>query len=774
MFATELRALGSILRIEGWDPDHPLKLESLDSRPTKKCGLPSWILLSASAPKEDSPPAAIVWVNDEFRKAFLERFDEYATEFTDTNKPKNQPLIANMARIRRAVLDDLWQSRAAPPETGTHWWELWLRDEPDARKHVDSYAAAAGATVASKALHLDGRLIVRVHATWKQLRNLPLSAVPLSEIRQPDRCDTYIDLPHREQDEYMHDLADRVVPAADADAPTVCHLDTGIARNHRLLRDSIRPEDTHSVVPGESPADRHGHGTMMAGLALYGPLTPHLASSEPVALLHRLESVKFLPDRGVHKHDTFGVVTADAVSQPETVKPHTDRVFCMPVTSPGDSDPGEPTLWSASIDALAAGVEIGRSGADLTLLGAPQMDSARLFVISAGNVPQSAFAVEHLSVCERHPVENPTQAWNAITVGALTENVNTPSSPDFDGWKPIADAGELSPHSRTGVAVPSSWPNRPDVCMEGGNVLTDGRDGFDPHPVSSLLTTSRDHDLAIGVTEATSAATAQVARIAALTHQAYPGLWPETVRALIVHSARWTPAMQAHLQRTPNKGDRVDILRRYGWGAADEQRTLRSTASAAHLIVQDKFVPYPVKVDSEPSARYRLHRLPWPQELLSSLADAEIEMRVTLSYFIEPAASRRGWRRRFSYPSHGLRFEVKRPAETDTEFVNRIANDPNRENKGKAPEDRWFIGPKGRNTGSLHQDVWKGSAADLAERGVLAVHPINGWWHYNDRKDRRDLPVRYALIVSLRAAEGIDLYTAIANEIQAEVAVPGS
>ena len=42
------------------------------------------------------------------------------------------------------------------------------------------------------------------------------------------------------------------------------------------------------------------------------------------------------------------------------------------------------------------------------------------------------------------------------------------------------------------------------------------------------------------------------------------------------------------------------------------------------------------------------------------LAGGPVRLRLTLSYFVEPAATRRGWRRKFSYQSHGLRFEMRR------------------------------------------------------------------------------------------------------------------
>lgn len=61
----------------------------------------------------------------------------------------------------------------------------------------------------------------------------------------------------------------------------------------------------------------------------------------------------------------------------------------------------------------------------------------------------------------------------------------------------------------------------------------------------SLLTTSKDYLIRpFSTIWATSAATAQAAGMAAQIFAEYPGIWPETVRALLVHSARWTCQME--------------------------------------------------------------------------------------------------------------------------------------------------------------------------------------------------------------------------------------
>ena len=71
-----------------------------------------------------------------------------------------------------------------------------------------------------------------------------------------------------------------------------------------------------------------------------------------------------------------------------------------------------------------------------------------------------------------------------------------------------------------------------------------------------------------------------------------------------------------------------------------------------------------------------------------------------------------------------------------------------------------------RHRGSLHSDIWEGSAAELAERGVIGVYPVSGWWKEQPNRDRSDLGTRYALVVSIQtAAENVDIWTPVAQEV---------
>jgi len=212
------------------------------------------------------------------------------------------------------------------------------------------------------------------------------------------------------------------------------------------------------------------------------------------------------------------------------------------------------------------------------------------------------------------------------------------------------------------------------VCAwNGGNVLHNGASMFEPsHAALSLRTTGHANDQALAAANATSAATAQAARLAALVMATYPEYWPETVRALLVHAAEWTPVMRKKLDVARQRGLQAQqlLLRRYGWGAPTEERVLFSSDQAVTLVVQDQFTPFDGTEFKVPS--FRLHDLPWPGEVLQGVGASSVTLRVTLSYFIEPTASRRGWRQRYSYVSHGLRFELQDPLETEVQFVQRV------------------------------------------------------------------------------------------------------
>jgi hypothetical protein len=719
-----------------------------------------------------------VWVGDEYRMKFLQLFEDYLAKESPTGKPRNNELVANIARIRSTVLLDLWQSDGVPSAREKTWWEIWLRPGEDGPALLRRFVEANGLNVSERVLHLVDRDVMWVESTWAQLAVLPFTAVPVAEIRRPEFIESIEDLTLEEQAEYVDDLVKRLEPA-DELQPAVCHLDSGVARTHVLLEGSLAPTDLHTVV-GVSGFDQDGHGTKMAGVALFGDaMDRHLVSSDQVRLRHRLESVRILPTKTEQPHDplTYGDVTAQAVSLPEIAATRR-RTFCMPVSTTGDTpgNPGQPTLWSATVDALAVGASVIRNGNELRLLAPPDTNAARLLVVSAGNV--GTFVADHLAESDTAAIRDPGQAWNALTVGAHTDLTTLPTVPAYQGWSAVAQQGDLSPHSCTSLLFgPRPWPIKPDIVMEGGNVLHDGASMFEPsHASLSLRTTGHGNDQALTSANATSAAAGQAARLATLVMATYPEYWPETVRALLVHAAEWTPVMRSKIDQGREQSLQAQqvLLRRYGWGVPSEDGVLFSSDQAVTLVVQDEFTPFDGDQFKVPS--FRLHDLPWPRKVLQDLGAASVSLRVTLSYFIEPTASRRGWRQRYSYASHGLRFELQDPLESEAQFVQRVNREARTEEVGRRPaggQVSWLVGPNQRNYGSLHQDIWDTSGAELAETSNLAVYPVGGWWKNNKNRDRVDQAVRYALVVSIKTEEtGVDLYTPVANLLHIPVEIP--
>jgi|TARA_R110000772_G_scaffold268526_1_gene395903 hypothetical protein len=689
--------------------------------------------------------------------------DERGIRVEKSRRPKNQALVAALETARIAEAGSLYTDDLDLfPEAGQEvWWEVWLRR--DCRPIFDHAARQLDVAVKEHSVTFAEREVILARAAPETIGRIVANTDAIAELRLArDTPSLFIEMDGAQQIAWAQELADRVVAPGD-NAPAVCVLDSGSTRRHPLIAPALAEDDQQAWHVGwhgeDVSAQWRGHGTQLSGTALYGDLIHMLLGNGPVELHHRLESVKILPDHGDNDPDLYGYITAAAMGRAEVIAPERARAYCLAVTCPGDHWRGRPSSWSAKLDDLAYG-----DGED-----------ERLIVISAGNIRTYYPSAEYLDQNDTAPIESPAQSWNALTVGAVTEKI-TVTHRDFAGWQVMAPAGDLSPSSRTSVNWRHDWPIKPDVVFEGGNQGVDPATGNGDHidDLALLTTYNRPEERAFTVTGETSAATAQVARLAAQVLSERPALWPETVRALIVHSAEWTPAMLGHLPANPNKSDQRLVLRRYGYGVPSLDRALRSFNSDVTLVVESDLQPYQLERSRTRSRDMMLHDLPWPIDTLNALGETPVEMRVTLSYFVEPNPGERGWTKRHRYGGHGLRFSVKRPEESVDRFRRRVNAAAGEEDERVGPvgnDEGWVLGPQLRDRGSIHSDVWRGTAVDLANRHAIGIFPIGGWWREKPKLERADRRVRYALIVSLRASEEIDIYTEIANAVGIEIDV---
>jgi hypothetical protein len=379
-------------------------------------------------------------------------------------------------------------------------------------------------------------------------------------------------------------------------------------------------------------------------------------------------------------------------------------------------------------------------------------------------------------------IHDPAQAWNALTVGGYTAKDQI-DAVKYPGWMPLAESGDLAPASCTSLTW-GKWPIKPDIVMEAGNMGLH-EDHQDPDYIDSglqLLSASRNFAAGRGLTSFgdTSAAAGLGARLAGMVLAKYPNLAPETVRALIVHSADWTPQMLARFADTNGNVDLRGLVRCFGHGVPNLLNLLSSLDNSLTLVVESEIQPF--FKDNEGDKRVktremRLHPLPWPGDALTALQNTEVTMRVTLSYFVEPSPGQRGWTPRYGYQSHGLRFAVRNPLEGEQTFqqrINRFAREEDYEAPGLA-DPGWQFGHANRgltSVGSLHTDVWKGCAVDLASRGYLAVYPTMGWWNKRPHSEGWQKSARYSLIVTIATPDvESQLYTPVANQIGMPIVV---
>lgn len=753
--------LGLQIQFEG-SFDVELAFEKLGNEPKRI------ELLSVS--KVGDTTIANVYVPDGKLDHFEKCIAEYLEEKKDKNgKPRdNRNLIDTISAIRSAELRALWTDDLdVLPENPNEsfWWEVWLTNKGNRDAAVADFkklATAVNCEVSDTRVDFPERTVVLMFGSENQFSQTVMTLNCVAELRRAkDTAEFFDGLDNVEQQDWLADLLGRTTFPPHLDTvPRVCLIDSGVNRAHDLLAPVLQTTDLYTVNPLWGVDDVSNHGTGLAGIATYGDLTDILATNSPIQIDTLIESVKIVKNEGGNAGNSnfHASLFGDAVSQPEVASPFRPRVFSSAVTASDFRDRGRPSSWSAMVDRLASDADGGGQ-------------FRRLFVLSAGNVKDQTAWVGYPASLSTNLIHDPGQAWNAITVGAYTEKIDTENA----NLQAVAPFGGLSPLTTTSVSWDRAWPLKPDVVFEGGNLAMSINDGFVAfEPSLSLLTTNFKHtEKLFTTTNATSAASALCGKMAAQLMATYPQLNPESIRALIIHSAEWTQSMIQRylpLNGTPTKNDYVNLIRHCGWGVPNIELAKWSASNSLTLIVEDKVNPYK-KVKSDIKTRdMNLHSLPWPKDELEALGETKVQMRVTLSYFIEPNPSARGTSSKYHYPSCRLRFDVRRALESTDDFLARISAaivllEDEQQINTKDPD--WKLGEQNRHKGSIHQDIWEGTAADLASRGYLAIYPAMGWWRTRPKLDRYNLPVKYSLIVSIITPQTeVDIYNAVAQQLE--------
>ena len=752
-----------VLGLEGID----LNIEPLES-PSKDIRVSNF--------KNTNPQKATLFLPLE-KKDFLEKkIKEYIQKLTKKGNPKHNDLIAVIEDFKTATINSFWNGKEdkTPSETRV-WCEVWLinnkntHDEDVVSEFINVTQTNNIEIRVESNIKFPERIITLAKLNAQDILNLINSYQYLAEIRPYSTPNiAYTSMEYHDQKDWIGELKDRIIVNPDSKV-SICILDTGVNNVHPLLENILKDEDKHTFLASWDINDHDSHGTEMSGIAAYGNLNEHLSGIEDVELNHTLASFKILPPTGSTEKSLWGYITEQAVAIREIEKPNKIHVYSMSVTAKdtdGDVLDGTPSSWSSAIDSILY-----------------NNDYKKLFCISAGNTDIDDSSFEYKISNINSPIENPAQSWNALTIGAYTQkDTITDEDGTYVNYDVVmAQKDEISPFTTTSHLWDKQWCIKPDIVFEGGNLLLNTtRNDKTTHDDLSLLTTHSNimKDL-ITWTFATSAANALGANFVARLYSTFPEATPETIRGLVIHSANWTDKIFAQFKETTDSDRDVykKLLRTCGYGVPDFDKAVNCYTNSLTLIAEDTIKPF-IKIGSEIKTNVmNLYTLPWPKEALEDLGSEEVEMRVTLSYFIEPAPTEMivSNFNRYNYPSHGLRFEINHPHENIDEFkarCNKQGRDDEFESSRLSTSGYWKIGKNTRDRGSIISDIWKGKAVELASCNHIAVYPTNGWWRTRKHLEAYNNEARYTLIVSIYSpSNDIDIYTPVTVQIATPVQI---
>ncbi|MBE0616400.1 MAG: S8 family peptidase, partial [Proteobacteria bacterium] len=428
--------------------------------------------------------------------------------------------------------------------------ELWPLEQGRERAqmlgHFDRWCEEHGVAILDK---VNQRAVI--------LKRLRLESGPLGRLLEL-RDVRLVDLPPRYQlDVRLTHLPLATigeVPPPPEDAEGVAVLDSGIAANHPVLGPAVG--DAQSFLPELGPEDECGHGTMVAGLALYGDVATRAETGRFVPEL-RLFSGRICDAR--NENDT-GFVENHVV---EAVRYFREHYGCR--------------VFNLSFGDLRRPYTGGHVRGLAAILDSLAREQGVLFTVAAGNFAGSDEGPtdwrreypEYL-LHEDARLIDPAPALNVLTVGSLARYEVPRMGQRFPhdvGYQAIARADAPSPFSRSGPGPGGAI--KPDVAEYGGNWHVEARARPDTARGSSDLgELSTWHAFVggnlFGQDSGTSFAAPRVAHGAPHVFRLYPDASPDLVRALIVAHARQPPAALDAVGH-----DRAKALRLIGYGAPD-------------------------------------------------------------------------------------------------------------------------------------------------------------------------------------------------------------
>lgn len=373
------------------------------------------------------------------------------------------------------------------------------------------------------------------------------------------------------------------IPSPEDNAPGILIVDSGIMSGHPLLKPAIG--EAQSYLDGKSPTDEDGHGTAVAGIALYGNLQNCIAdrvfNPELWIFSARVCDEKGdydeekLPETQIHdaieyfvsNYDNVRVVNL-SIGDPEKVYRVDEYQFRL----------------AAVIDELAFEYK----------------EENILFVVSAGNYEDGRTIVEYLDdeTGGKYPsyllndprvkIIDPATSALALTVGSLSLGQGSaywPASQTLAGFESFP-----SPFTRTGPGV--NGMIKPDLVDFGGDLTIVRGSGITNDPSIGVITTERNflREGLFTVEDGTSFSAAEVSHLATKLWSELHGATPNKIKALLIASAKIPKTRPYPLDALDLKKGSAEeqskLLNIYGHGLPNLDRAFSATNRA--LLIDER------------------------------------------------------------------------------------------------------------------------------------------------------------------------------------------
>lgn len=522
-------------------------------------------------------------------------------------------------------------------------------------------------------------------------------------------------------------------PVADT-APVVGIIDSGIT-DHPLIQDIIA--GAIAVPESLGTADGYGHGTRVAGIAVFGDLRGQLAAGR-LQRGARLCAAKVVDENGA-----FPDRRLTPSQMREAVTRLNSEFGCrIFVVALGDRrrvyDGGKVGPWAATLDELVAELDV-------------------VIIVSAGNRPPRSGNRLEQAVTEypgylteaSNRLFEPAGAMNVVTVGSLAHGDGLgPQVSGEVGVRSITGIDEPSPFTRIGPGVGEAI--KPDFIDTGGTLIFDPvvqrlRGGEDIPEAGVLSLHHRPIDRLFAAGSGTSYSAPFVAFKAAQILGRFPNASANLIRALLAIGATVPPAAAVRLQLLGPDAQRAIC----GHGQTDLERAAFSDDARVILYAEED-----LEID-----HFAVYQLPIPENFQSERGRRTI--RVSLAYDPPVRHTRR------DYAGNSIGFRLIRGCQPDlivNHFRRRTAEEgrfpemPARFNCTLEPS------PTLREKSSL-QLATATFMRDISRYGdtyYLVVRCAGGWATSVDRQG-------FAVVVEIAHEAEVRLYERLRQRVRVQV-----